>query len=77
MSRRRCPSIVLHCLYCRAKLSTLALEDQLKDGRIICSYCRRAERGMVERPGMGAATWLDIVALAALCGLAWAALYFL
>lgn len=74
----RFPPIRLHCLTCGARLSTLALEDQTRDGRIVCSRCRMSEAGrIVETPLPRWSGWRDIVALAAIIALAWAVLYFL
>ena len=74
--RRVYPPIILYCIHCRAKLGTLAMEDQLKDGRIICAYCRKAERGQAYLNNLPT-NWLDVAALVGMGLLAWAALYFL
>lgn len=74
----RFPHVVLYCLTCRARLGLLALEDQTRDGRIVCTRCRLSEGGrLVETRLLRWNGWRDIVALAAICGLAWAILYFL
>lgn len=69
--------LVLFCIHCRAKLSTLALEDQTRDGRILCTYCRMSEAGRIVEPRGYWEGWGDILALAGMCALAWVALYFL
>ena len=68
---RQYPHIILYCLHCRAKLGLLAMEDQLKDGRIICAYCRKAERGQAYMENIPT-NWWDVAALVALCAFAYA-----
>lgn len=66
------------CITCHTPLTPGALRQQSLTGRLVCHRCRLAEMGIIEQEPAGIwHGWGDILALAALCGLAWAALYFL
>lgn len=66
-----------YCVTCRTELTPGALRQQSLTGRLICHKCRLTEMGIIEPPLPRWDGWRDILALAGLCGLAWAALYFL
>jgi hypothetical protein len=70
----RFPTVTLYCLHCNTRLRSLAMDDQLEDGRILCSLCRRAEVSRLEEPGVSGETcsWWEIAALVGIMGVAWA-----
>lgn len=71
----RYAQVTLYCVSCRAKLGVLALEDQTRDGRIICAKCRMGEQGRLqgEEESLKANLW--IVGVLVVCVLAWVGLY--